>query len=547
MATFNDFGTMLHNGANKNVAMKFVVYVPGTTSATTYKLSDLQASIVMKSIFKEDEEKNVVMYSDLDLMRSKDMYEPLNDLLPSVSKAGEMLSKQNVSTGVLIINRVNAEELAIGLTDLQTGVVAARLGINIEMNYFVSDNYLSVIYGSDWKPEFENEILGRGLFRRREKQKEKEEESKALPYTKKTMMKDVLTPHKIKSLLDKAIIGQDDVKEKLATAVYQQEMAVRYNALHKEDKNFVPMRRRNILMYGPSGSGKTAMLQKLAEIIDKPVVIYDTTKLTPAGYHGSSTDSILSELLDKADGDAEKAAHGIVYLDEWDKAFIGANGNKELSSFRGEAVTFELLRMMDGCDVKIEKDFDSITVNTENILFIVGGAFPNLDKIVMNRIAGEKEETVSAIGFMNETKKPERTETTTVPDATLEDLKIYGIPTELLGRISTICRLKPLGQEDLVNILLHAEKSPLREYTAMFKIHNVKLQVAEKTAEAIAAKSMDKGLGARGLVSVLESVLLPILYKVAGNRKRMVLQLRPECLTKGVIPVVTTNMKEMIC
>lgn len=545
MATFNEFGTMLHNGANKNVAMKFVIYVPGTTSATTYKLSDLQANIVMKSIFKEDEEKNVVMYSDLDLMRSKDMYEPLNDLLPSVSKAGEMLAKQNVSTGVLVVNRVNAEELAIGLTDLQTGVVTARLGINIEMNYFVSDNYLSVIYGSDWKPEFENEILGRGLFRRREKQKEKEE-SKTLPYTKKTMMKDVLTPHKIKSLLDKAIIGQEEVKEKLATAVYQQEMAVRYNALHKEEKSFVPMRRRNILLYGPSGSGKTAMLQKLAEIMDKPVVIYDTTKLTPAGYHGSSTDSILTELLDKADGDAEKASHGIVYLDEWDKAFIGANGNEELSSFRGEAVSFELLRMMDGCDVKIEKDFDFITVNTENILFIVGGAFPNLDKIVKNRIAGAKEETASAIGFMSETKKTVRTETSSVPDATLDDLKEYGIPTELLGRISTICRLKPLEQEDLVNILLHAEKSPLREYTAMFKIHNVKLQVADKTAEAIAAKSLEKGLGARGLVSVLESVLLPFLYKVAGNRKRMVLQLKPECFTKGLVPVITGCLSKVI-
>ncbi len=538
MTTFNEIPlkrTALNSGAGINFTMDFVIFVPGTTSATTYNLSDLQAEIVIKSIFKENEQHNVVMYSDKELLRSRDMDVPLNDLLYSISKAGEMLIRQSVSTGILTVHGVNDEDLTIGLTDLQTGVIVARLGINLEMNYFVSDAFLDMIYGSDWEPEFE-----------KVKEIEKMVQNKSLPYTKKSIMKDVPTPRKIKSLLDKAIIGQDGVKEKLATAVYQQEMAVRYNALYKGSKKFVPMRRRNILLYGSSGSGKTAMLQKLAEILDRPVVIFDSTKLTPAGYHGGSTESVLRELFVKAKGDTERAAHGIVYLDEWDKAFIGANGNKDVSTFKGEAVSFELLRMLDGCDVTFEHNYDSVTLNTANILFIVGGAFPNLDRIVLNRISGgRKESTSSSIGFMSETVKTEKTESGNIPDATLDDLKEYGIPTELLGRIATVCRCMPLGREELVNILLHSEQSPLREYIAMFQIHNVSLKLADKTIEAIAEQALEKKLGARGLVSVLERVLLPVLYKVAGNRKRLTLLLKPECFTEDAQPTFIKKQKRV--
>lgn len=530
MTTFNEIPLrkiVLNSGVGVNFAMDFVIFVPGTTSATTYNLSDLQTEIVIKSIFKENEQHDVVMYSDNELLHSRDMDVPLNDLLSSINKAGEMLARQSVSTGILTVHGVNAEDMVIGLTDLQTGVVVARLGINLEMNYFVSDAFLDMIYGSDWEPEFESE-----------KEIDIKVQNKSLPYTKKSIMKDVPTPRKIKSLLDKAIIGQDRVKEKLATAVYQQEMAVRYNALYKGSKNFVPMRRRNILLYGPSGSGKTAMLQKMAEILDRPVVIFDSTKLTPAGYSGGSTESVLRELLVKAKGDTERAAHGIVYLDEWDKAFIGANGNKEVSSFKVAAVSFELLRMLDGCDVTFEHNYGSVTLNTANILFILGGAFPNLDRIVLNRISGRKNESASGIGFMRENVKMEKTESYNVPDATPDDLKEYGIPAELLGRIATVCRCMPLGREELVNILLHSEQSPLREYITMFHIHNVSLKLADKTIEAIAEQALEKNLGARGLVSVLEKVLLPVLYKVAGNRKRLTVLLKPECFTEDAQPTV---------
>ncbi len=493
-----------------------------------YVLNELQADIIARSLFEKDEDGDDKMYADEKLMKGRDVEKPMADVLFSVMQAYSMLEKRQTSGAMVSLNTELIKEGAIPLTVVQASVVIARLGINLEKDSFADDDKLNKIYGTEWAPEFQETVLP---------------EKKAASSKENTILRDICNPRKLKRMLDKAIIGQDDVKEKLAMAVYEQEIAARVNALHKHDKGFVPLKRKNMLLYGPSGSGKTALIKKLAAILDRPVVIFDTTTLTPSGYHGNSTDAILNELLAKADGDVDKASHGIVYLDEWDKAFIGASGNIEMASFKGAAASFELLRMMDGCEMAIDHHFDTIHINTGNILFIVGGAFPNLDWIVRERLEIGNRTQASSIGFMRSEVKMPKPTVTDFPDATLEDLKKYGIPTEILGRISTICRLKPLGCQELVKVLAQAEQSPLHEYSKLFSLHNITLKVTPKTMEAIAEKALEQNLGVRGLTSILEQVLTPVLFKVAGNKRKMILRLRPECITKGIEPVLLKNNK----
>ena len=517
------------DSATKESQMSLVLYKDEEEKTSEFPFSEFQAEIVMLSLFNQEKEGKT--YSSEELLSSVDLDIPRSECLYSIKDAAMMLDKVKNCGAVLLININQANQEEVVLDYIQTSVIIARLGINLEMNYYVSDSKLFEIYGSEWKPEYKKVI-----FIHKTK----------LPrhaHSYKSIMEDICNPRTIKKMLDKSIIGQDIVKEKLATVIYEQEIAIRYNELHKDDPDFVPIRRKNVLLYGPSGSGKTAMLKKLATITNRPVVIFDSTTLTPAGYIGNSVDSILVQLVKKADGDLQKASYGIVFLDEWDKAFFGATGNKELGTFKGEAASFELLRMMDGCVVTFELGQETFEINTENILFILGGAFTHLDDIVLKRIAAENANSEVSIGF----KPVKHTQAvkcdTEVPDATMEDLKEFGIPTELLGRISVICRFKALDRNDLVKILARSEQSPIREYAKLFDMHNISLKVSAKTLEAVADKAIEQKLGARGLTSILDNVLSPVMFKIAGEQKQQVLHLKPECITEGKTPRLVRRMR----
>ncbi len=513
----------------KESQMSLVLYKDEEEKNSEIPFSEFQAQIVRISLFNQ--EKDGKRYTSEELLSSVDLETPRADCLYSIKDAAAMLDRVKNCGAVLLVNKnlANQEEVVLGY--IQTSVIIARLGINLEMNCRVSDSKLFEIYGSEWKPEYKEVLFV---------------QKTALPHPNrsyKSILEDISNPRAIKKLLDKSIIGQDIVKEKLATVIYEQEIAARYNELHKDDKDFVPIRRKNILLYGPSGSGKTAMLKKIATITDSPVVIFDSTTLTAPGYIGKSVGSILVQLIKKADGDLQKASHGIVFLDEWDKAFFGTTGNIELGMFTGEAVLFELLRMMDGCIVTLELGRETVEINTENILFILGGTFTHLDDIVLKRIAAENVNSEEYIGF-----KPVKDTLavkcdTEVPDATPEDLKEFGIPTELLGRISVICRFKALDRNDLVKILARSEQSPLREYAKLFDMHNISLKVSEKTLEAVADKAFEQKLGAHGLTSVLDNVLSPVMFKLAGEQKHQVLHLKPECITEGKTPRFLRRMR----
>lgn len=495
---------------------------------TAIELSEFQEHIAMHSLFRLAGDGNAVPYSEAELLRSKDRKTALNHLLHSIDEAGEAMSKTGITGSVLVFNPEQEDERCMHLSWVQFTVVVARLGLvcKDEKTMSLKDNILHVIYGPDWEqqvaPELNAEIKKAGSGR--------------------LLMAGMPTPSQIKKALDKTVIGQDQVKEKLATAVYEQELAARYNERHKQEKGFVPVNRKNFLMYGPSGSGKTLLVRKLGAILEKPVVIIDSTRLTPSGYTGSSVESILLELLKKADGDAEKASHGIVYLDEWDKSFRGATGVRDMGAFKGSAVSFELLRMMDGCDVTFEVNHSSVTINTENILFIMGGAFPNLDKIMRERVTGRKDD-LPAIGFTVEESK-KQSEDSAAADATLEDLKAYGIPTEALGRIATICRLHPLDKKDLVRILARSDQSPLQEYKKKFSALNVTLDMTPQAMETVAELALERKMGARGLDTILRNVLSPVMFKIGGNRKHMKLKLDSECFTQGAFPALLPEKRK---
>lgn len=497
-------------------------------SQTAIELSEFQEHIAMHSLFRPAGDGNAVPYSEAELLRSKDRKTALNHLLHSIDEAGEAMSKTGITGSALVFNPEQEDERCMHLSWVQFTVVVARLGLvyKDEKTMSLKDNILHVIYGPDWEqqvaPELDAEIKKAGSGR--------------------LLMAGMPTPSQIKKALDKTVIGQDQVKEKLATAVYEQELAARYNERHKQEKGFVPVNRKNFLMYGPSGSGKTLLVRKLGAILEKPVVIIDSTRLTPSGYTGSSVESILLELLKKADGDAEKASHGIVYLDEWDKSFRGATGVRDMGAFKGSAVSFELLRMMDGCDVTFEVNNSSVTINTENILFIMGGAFPNLDKIMRERVTGRKDD-LPAIGFTVEESKKQSADSAAA-DATLEDLKAYGIPTEALGRIATICRLHPLDKKDLVRILARSDQSPLQEYKKKFSALNVTLDMTPQAMETVAELALERKMGARGLDTILRNVLSPVMFKIGGNRKHMKLKLDSECFTQGAFPALLPEKRK---
>ncbi len=427
-------------------AKELVLFTGSLDQGLVFPLSEIQYRIVTKSIFRDGNGPDSPRYSDKELMECTDSDRPYKSSLLSIRQAAAMLVKKSISGAAIFLDPGQPCEQCIPLTVMQTAVIVGRLGIDLENERHLSDETLSALFSKRWKPRFKKKTASR-------KQKQ--------GWTKRNFMEGLLPPEKIKQALDRTIIGQEKAKLEISTAVYRQELALRYNSAYRNDEGFVPMKSGNLLICGPTGSGKTAMIRKLAEILDRPVVIFDATTLTPAGYSGRSSNDIMKELLINSGGDPERASNGIVFLDEWDKAFSAASGSTDVGHFKSIAGSFELLRMLDGCDVTLDTMTGPIIINTSNCLFIMGGAFPNLDGIIRQRTVGENEGPHHSIGFMAEQETaPKAYE---LPEPTPEDLKRYGIPAEVIGRIGTICRLKELDQDDLVNILLHSDQSPLEE------------------------------------------------------------------------------------
>lgn len=335
------------------------------------------------------------------------------------------------------------------------------------------------------------------------KRAEKKEPAKTLN------IKDIPAPHKIKAKLDDYIIGQDHAKKVISVAVYNH-----YKRVAAEEMDDIEIEKSNMLMIGPTGSGKTYLVKTLARLLDVPLAITDATSLTEAGYIGDDIESVVSKLLLAADNDVEKAEHGIIFIDEIDKLAKKRNTNQRDVS--GEAVQQGLLKLLEGSDVEVPVGAGSknamvplTTVDTRNILFICGGAFPELENIIKERLSER-----SSIGFRAELKDKYDDDPDILSKVTVEDVKAFGMIPEFIGRLPIIFTLNGLDKKMLIQILREPKNAILKQYQKLLFLDEVKLDFEDGALEAIADKALEKKTGARALRAILEEYMLDIMYEI---------------------------------
>lgn len=316
-------------------------------------------------------------------------------------------------------------------------------------------------------------------------------------------------PHKIKASLDEYIVGQDYAKKVMSVAVYNH-----YKRVESEANDDIEIEKSNMLMVGPTGSGKTYMVRTLAKLLDVPLAITDATSLTEAGYIGDDIESVVSKLLAAADNDIEKAERGIIFIDEIDKIAKKRNANQRDVS--GESVQQGMLKLLEGADVEVPVGASSknamvpmVTVNTRNILFICGGAFPDLDNIIKERLNQE-----SSMGFKAALKDQYDEDENILQKVTVEDIRTFGMIPEFIGRLPILFSLEALTEDMLVRILKEPRNAILKQYQKLLEMDEVKLEFEDEALYAIAKKAKEKKVGARALRAIIEEFMLDIMYEI---------------------------------
>lgn len=331
-------------------------------------------------------------------------------------------------------------------------------------------------------------------------------------------IRQIPAPHKIKRSLDEHVIGQEHAKKVISVAVYNHYKRIydlELRAAKKEElPGYVEIEKSNVLMIGPTGCGKTYLVKTLAKLLDVPLAITDATALTEAGYIGDDIESVLSKLLAAADNDVERAEHGIVFIDEIDK--IAKKKNTNHRDVSGEAVQQGMLKLLEGSKVEVPVGASSknamvpmTTIDTSNILFICGGAFPDLENIIKERLNKR-----SSMGFEADLKDKYDNDKNLLARVRTEDLRNYGMIPEFLGRLPIISTMESLTKEMLVRILRDPKNAILKQYQRLLELDEVKLEFEDGALEAIAEKAMERETGARALRAIMEEYMLDIMFEI---------------------------------
>lgn len=322
-------------------------------------------------------------------------------------------------------------------------------------------------------------------------------------------IKDLKPPHVIKAELDDYVVGQEHAKKVMAVAVYNH-----YKRVFDKSEDGIELEKSNMLMIGPTGCGKTYLVKTLAKLLNVPLAIADATSLTEAGYIGDDVESVLSKLLAAADDDVERAEKGIVFIDEIDKlAKKHSTNNRDVS---GESVQQGLLKLLEGAEIEVPVGAMSkgamtplVTMDTTNILFICGGAFPDLEKIIRQRL-----KKTSSVGFLGELADKYDEDTHVLDKLEVQDLREFGMIPEFIGRLPVIFTLEGLQEEAMVNILTQPRNAIIKQYKKLFSMDEVDLEFEEGALKAIAAKALKRDTGARALRAIIEEIMLDIMYEI---------------------------------